>query len=178
VRCRGRSRSAPAHSRAAIRPIARAVAFALVAGAAPAWAGPTGEQVVAGQASVSRAGASTLITQGTDRAAINWLTFDIGATESVRFAQPSVSSIALNRVLGQNPTEIFGSLSANGQVFILNPNGVLFGRGAQVDVGGLVAYNVRAIVIPDESLGQNLLGMSFLSRVRWSQANGRLVLEQ
>lgn len=100
---------------------------------------PTGEQVVAGQASVSRAGTSTLITQGTDRAAINWLNFDIGATESVRFAQPSASSIALNRVLGQNPTEIFGSLSANGQVFILNPSGVLFGKGAQVDVGGLVA---------------------------------------
>ena len=122
-----------------MRPIARAVAFALLAGAASAWAGPTGEQVVAGQASVSRAGTSTLITQGTDRAAINWLNFDIGATESVRFAQPSASSIALNRVLGQNPTEIFGSLSANGQVFILNPNGVLFGKGAQVDVGGLVA---------------------------------------
>src|SRR5258705_9719283 len=122
-----------------MRPIARAVAFALLAGIVPAWAGPTGEQVVAGQASVSRAGTNTLITQGTDRAAINWLTFDIGATESVRFAQPSASSIALNRVLGQNATEILGSLSANGQVFILNPNGVLFGKGAQVDVGGLAA---------------------------------------
>ena len=48
----------------------------------------------------------------------------------------------------------------------------------RVDVGGLVAFNVRAIIIPDQSLGQNLLGMSFLSRVRWSQANGKLVLEQ
>jgi hypothetical protein len=51
-----------------MRPIARAVAFALLAGIVPAWAGPTGEQVVAGQASVSRAGTNTLITQGTDRA--------------------------------------------------------------------------------------------------------------
>src|SRR5262245_13309333 len=99
-------------ARASMRPVARAVAFALLAGAAPAWAVPTGEQVVAGQASVSRAGSNTLITQGTDRAAINWLNFDIGATESVRFAQPSASSIALNRVLGQNSTEILGSLSA------------------------------------------------------------------
>src|SRR5882672_4762226 len=122
-----------------IRPVARAVAFALLAGAAPAWAGPTGEQVVAGQASVSRSGTNTLITQGTDRAAINWQTFGIASDESVRFAQPSAASIALNRVLGQNPTEIFGSLTANGQVFILNPNGVLFGKGAQVDVAGLVA---------------------------------------
>ncbi|HKV54063.1 MAG TPA: filamentous hemagglutinin N-terminal domain-containing protein, partial [Candidatus Binataceae bacterium] len=94
---------------------------------------------MAGQASVSRSGTNTLVTQGTDRAAINWLGFDIAADESVRFAQPSASSIALNRVLGQNPTEIFGSLTANGQVFILNPNGVLFGKGAQVDVAGLVA---------------------------------------
>src|SRR5262252_9857797 len=129
--------------RASVRPVARAVAFALLACAAPVWAGPTGEQVVAGQASVSRSGANTLITQGTDRAAINWQTFGIASDESVRFAQPSASSIALNRVLGQNPTEIFGSLTANGQVFILNPNGVLFGKGAQVDVAGLVASTLN-----------------------------------
>jgi aspartyl protease family protein len=48
----------------------------------------------------------------------------------------------------------------------------------RVEVGGLVVYNVRAAVMPDEALGENLLGMSFLSRVRWQQANGRLVLEQ
>ncbi len=121
------------------QPIAHAVAWAMMAGASPLWAGPAGEQVVAGQATVSRSGSNTLITQGTERAAINWQNFNIGATESVRFAQPSASSIALNRVLGQNPTEILGSLSANGQVFLLNPNGVLFGQGAQVNVGGLVA---------------------------------------
>ena len=125
-----------------IKPIALAVAYAFVAGT-HAWAGPAGEQVVAGQASVSRAGANTLITQTSDRAAINWQSFNIGAAESVRFAQPSVSSIALNRVLGQNPSEILGSLSANGQIFLLNPNGVLFGKGAQVDVGGLVASTLN-----------------------------------
>src|SRR5499427_10547493 len=129
--------------RASVRPVARAVAFALLAVAAPVLAGPTGEQVVAGQASVSRSGTNTLVTQGTDRAAINWQNFDIGSDESVRFAQPSASSIALNRVLGQNPTEIFGSLTANGQIFILNPNGVLFGKGAQVDVAGLVASTLN-----------------------------------
>ncbi|MEQ1773578.1 MAG: filamentous hemagglutinin N-terminal domain-containing protein, partial [Burkholderiales bacterium] len=127
----------------AVRPVARAVACALFASASPLWAGPAGEQVVAGQATVSRAGANTLINQTTDRAAINWQSFNIGVNESVRFAQPSSSSIALNRVLGQNPTEILGSLSANGQIFILNPNGVLFGKGAQVDVGGLVASTLR-----------------------------------
>jgi filamentous hemagglutinin family protein len=104
-----------------------------------AQAGPSGEQIVAGQANVSRTGLNTLITQTTDRAAINWQSFNIGATEAVRFAQPSSSSITLNRVLGQDPSSILGALTANGQVFILNPNGVLFGRGAQVNVGGLVA---------------------------------------
>ena len=83
--------------------MSRAVAFALVGSAAPVHAGPAGEQVVAGQATVSRAGANTLITQTTDRAAINWQSFNIGAAESVRFAQPSVSSIALNRVLSSEP---------------------------------------------------------------------------
>ena len=125
------------------RHITRAVAFALLAGATPLYAGPSGEQVVAGQASVSRAGTSTLITQTSNNVAINWQSFNIGVSEAVRFAQPSASSIALNRVLGQNPTEILGSLTANGQIFILNPNGVLFGRGAQVDVGGLVASTLR-----------------------------------
>lgn len=121
------------------RTIARAVAFALITGATPLWAGPAGEQVVQGLVTVDRAGAGTVITQTTDRAAINWQSFNIGANESVRFALPSASSITLNRVLGQNPTEILGSLSANGQIFLLNPNGVLFGQGAQVNVGGLVA---------------------------------------
>lgn len=121
----------------AIKPVALAVAYALAG--ASAWAAPQGEQVVAGQAVVNRNGAATLITQGTDRAAINWQSFSIGAGESVRFAQPSSSSVVLNRVVGQNPSEILGSLSANGQVFLVNPNGVLFGKGARVDVGGLVA---------------------------------------
>ena len=122
----------------AVRPIALPVEYVFAA-SAPVWAAPVGEQVVGGQASVSRTGANTLVTQSSDRAAINWQSFSIGEGETVRFAQPSASSVALNRVLGQNPSQILGSLSANGQVFLVNPNGVLFGQGARVDVGGLVA---------------------------------------
>lgn len=125
------------------RALARAVAGALLAFGASAWAAPIGEQVTAGEVAVSRAGSSTLIRQTSDRAAINWQSFNIGVGESVRFVQPSVSSIALNRVLGHNASEIYGSLSANGQVFLLNPHGVLFGRGAQVNVGGLVASTLN-----------------------------------
>jgi filamentous hemagglutinin family protein len=67
----------------------------------------------------------------------------VGKAESVRFNQPNASAITLNRVTGTERSEILGSLSANGQVFILNPNGVLFGKGAQVNVGGLVASTLR-----------------------------------
>src|SRR6185436_7656013 len=79
------------------------------------------------------------IDQSSARLAINWLSFDIASHESVTFNQPSSQAIALNRILGQDPSTILGNLSANGQVFLLNPNGVLFGAGAQVDVGGIVA---------------------------------------
>lgn len=132
--CHAPARRTPVHCR-----MWRAVGCALMAGAFPSFAGPIGEQVVAGQATVSRSGNGTVITQTGECAAINWQNFNIGVNESVRFAQPSAASVTLNRVLGQNPTEILGALSANGQVFLLNPNGVLFGRGAQVSVGGLVA---------------------------------------
>jgi filamentous hemagglutinin family protein len=128
------------------RPIALAVAAAVLALTLPAresCAGPTGEEVTAGAATVQRSGSSLTVDQSTPRAAINWQTFDIAPTESVRFNQPNASSIVLNRVLGQNSSHILGTLSANGQVFILNPNGVLFGVGAQVNVGGLVASTLN-----------------------------------
>jgi filamentous hemagglutinin family protein len=100
---------------------------------------PTGGNIVGGQASISQSGAAMRIEQASSRAAIDWQSFNIGAQASVTFDQPSANAIALNRVLGASGSEIFGRLSANGQVFLVNPNGILFGRGAQVDVGGLVA---------------------------------------
>ena len=105
-----------------------------------AFALPTGEQVAAGTASVSRPNAQTLqVNQASQKAILNWSTFSIGASEAVNFLQPGASSVALNRVLGNNPSEIFGRLTATGQIFLVNPNGVLFGRGASVDVGGIAA---------------------------------------
>ena len=104
-----------------------------------ALAAPTGGQISAGEGSIAQTGANTTITQSSQNLAINWQGFSIAADEAVRFNQPNATAIALNRVLGQDPSQILGSLSANGQVFILNPNGVLFGTGSQVNVGGLVA---------------------------------------
>ena len=123
-----------------LRPIARAVLGLFLGGAAfPGHALPTGAEVSAGNGVISRTGSALTVQQTSPRLAINWQSFGIGAAESVIFRQPDASAIALNRVLGQDPSVILGSLSANGQVFVLNPNGVLFGPGAQVDVGGIVA---------------------------------------
>ncbi len=123
-----------------------AAALALTGGALmlpPAMAGPTGGQVSAGTGAIAQAGLNTTITQTSQNLAINWQNFSIAANEAVRFNQPNASAIALNRVTSQNPSVILGSLSANGNVFVLNPNGVLFGAGAQVDVGGLVASTLN-----------------------------------
>jgi filamentous hemagglutinin family protein len=104
-----------------------------------AHAEPTGGNVVAGSATINTNGSDTTINQSSQSAILNWQSFDIAAHESVRFVQPNSSAIALNRVLGADATQIMGNLSSNGRIFLINPNGVLFGSGAQVNVGGLVA---------------------------------------
>lgn len=105
-----------------------------------ALANPSGGVVTAGQAQIGPAAGSTLeIHQGSGAAAINWQQFSIGAEEYVVFHQPSASATVLNRVIGGSASEILGHLTANGRVFLLNPAGVVFGKGAQVDVGGLLA---------------------------------------
>ncbi|MDI6745694.1 MAG: filamentous hemagglutinin N-terminal domain-containing protein [Rhodocyclaceae bacterium] len=104
---------------------------------------PVDGVVTAGGASFSSTASSTTITQTTSNVAINWQSFSIGAGEAVQFIQPSSSSVALNRVLGADPSNIFGSLSANGKVFLVNPNGILFAPGASVNVSGLVASTLN-----------------------------------
>ncbi|MFH1020786.1 MAG: filamentous hemagglutinin N-terminal domain-containing protein, partial [Pseudomonadota bacterium] len=107
---------------------------------ATALAGPAGEQVTAGIATITRPNSvTTLITQQTPKAVIDWQNFSIAGPEMVRFQQPGTDSIALNRVTGNDPSRIYGSLTANGQVFLVNPNGVLFAPGSQISVHGLLA---------------------------------------
>ncbi|MCK5002970.1 MAG: filamentous hemagglutinin N-terminal domain-containing protein [Gammaproteobacteria bacterium] len=104
------------------------------------FANPEGGQVVAGSATISNPDAdTTLISQSSAQTVIDWQRFNIGSQEYVQFVQPDSSSVALNRVIGGNPSEILGNLSANGQVFLVNPNGIYFGQHAMVDVGGIVA---------------------------------------
>jgi filamentous hemagglutinin family protein len=105
---------------------------------------PTGGTVTQGTGSVSVNGKNMVVNQSSGRMIADWQSFSIGAGHSVQFVQPSSSSVALNRVLGSDPSRIFGSLSANGHVYLQNPNGVLFAPGAQVDVGSLVATTLNA----------------------------------
>lgn len=103
---------------------------------------PTGGQITAGSGSISQSGSSMTVTQNSGQMIATWNTFNIGSGASVQFVQPSTSAVALNRVLG-GVSQIMGSLSANGQVYLINPNGIVFGQGAQVNVGGVVASSLN-----------------------------------
>jgi trimeric autotransporter adhesin len=125
-----------------VRKLALAIALAL-AGFGSAYANPVGGVVTAGSGKISQNGSQMTINQGSQNLAVNWQSFNINANESVVFNQPGASSIALNRVIGTDGSKILGHLDANGQVFLINPNGVLFGKGAQVSTGGLVASTLN-----------------------------------
>ena len=119
-----------------------ALAAGVLSVAMSAHAAPVLDHVVAGGVSVDNITGvgNVIVTQTTNQGVVNWNNFNIGATESTQFVQPSASSVTLNRVTGDaNPTQILGNLTANGKIAIVNPNGVLFGSTAKVDVAGLVA---------------------------------------
>jgi len=109
----------------------------------PAYANPTVGQVTSGAGSISQSGNTMNINQTTNKMSINWQSFNIASNETVNFQQPGASSIALNRVVGNNASSIYGHLNANGQVFLVNTNGVLFATGSSVNVGGIVASTLN-----------------------------------
>jgi filamentous hemagglutinin family protein len=118
----------------------RALAFGVAALAAPAHANPVGGTVSAGSAAIQGQGTPVVqVNQTSDRAVIDWKSFNIAPGEVTRFNQPSAASAILNRIHDQNPSQILGNLSANGQVMLVNPNGMLFGKDSRIDVSGLVA---------------------------------------
>ncbi|NRA26625.1 MAG: filamentous hemagglutinin N-terminal domain-containing protein [Opitutales bacterium] len=119
------------------------MAISSARGNLPANALPTGGNIISGTAQITQSGNRLDITQSTQQGIIQWDSFNIGAQSTVNFAQPNSGSTTLNRVLSSDASQIFGNLNANGSVFLLNPNGVLFGNGAQVDVGGLVASSMQ-----------------------------------
>ena len=111
-----------------------------------AVANPEGGQVVGGSATIVVEGSTTTINQSSDKAIIDWRTFNIQQGEKTQFNQPSTSSIILNRVIDNSQaSQIHGQLTANGQVIIVNQAGIVFGPTARVDVGSLIATtaNIR-----------------------------------
>lgn len=115
------------------------LAAALLMSPLLAQAGPVGGQVTAGSGSIAQSGTTTTVTQSSQSMSASWQSFNTARGETVNFVQPSASAVAVNRIHDTNPTQFFGQLNANGQVYLINPNGILFGAGAQVNVGGLVA---------------------------------------
>lgn len=124
-----------------------------VAGTGSAVANPSNPTVVNGQVTFSQNGNVFTITNSPS-AIINWNSFSINAGEMVRFIQQNSSSSVLNRITGQDPSRIMGALESNGRVFLINPNGIMFGAGSQVNVAGLVASTL-AISNSDFLAGKN-----------------------
>ena len=130
-----------------------AVVLALCAAlGAGAWAMPSGFSVTAGSGSVTQNGSTTNVYQTSTNLSANWTSLNTNKNETLNFFQPSASSVAVNRILGNSGTEFFGRLNANGVVYLINPNGVMFGAGSQVNVGGLVASTLD---VSDAALGTN-----------------------
>ena len=135
-----------------------ALATAILLAFAPlAQAAPIGGQVVSGTGSITQSGSTTSIQQSSQNLSLDWQSFNIATQETVNFLQPSSSAIAVNRIFDTNGTQILGNLNANGQVFLINPNGILFGQGAQVNVGGLVASTLD---VNDASLNSGSVSFS------------------
>lgn len=116
-----------------------ALVCAVAAVASLAHAAGVNPMVVDGQAAIAVNGSTTTVTQSSSAVRINWESLGLAAGEVLRFVQPSSQSVALNMVTGSAKTEIFGSILANGQVYLLNPSGVVFRPGSEVSVGSLVA---------------------------------------
>ncbi len=122
--------------------VASALAALLCVSGNSAWSNPLGAQVISGQASMVSVGNQLIITN-TPGAILQWQGFSINPGEVTRFVQQSAQSTVLNRVVGQDPSHILGALQSNGKVFLINPNGIVFGAGARVDVNGLVASSLK-----------------------------------
>ena len=151
----------------------RAAFFAVnVLSASIVFAGPTGGVVSSGTATISSAGTTT-INQSTAKAAIDWSSFSTNSNEIVNFVQPNSSSITLNRIMGTSPSTLNGQLNANGQVFIINPNGVLFGSTSQVNTAGLV---VSTLNLSNSDFNNNLFNFSNTSNNKAVENRGKITM--
>ena len=117
--------------------------------------------VTSGSATAVASGNTMRIDQRSDKAILNWSSFDIGAGNKVEFKQPAASSIALNRIHSASPSQIFGAVEANGQIYLVNQNGIVFGAGARVRTSGLIASTLD---ISDDNFNSGLLAAAKKNR--------------
>jgi len=103
------------------------------------WALPQGATIVNGQVSIQLPGPGSQVINASNGAIINWKQFSIGASESTQFIQPSAASAVLNRVTGPGVSQLVGQLKANGNVFLINPNGIVIGGAARIDTNSFIA---------------------------------------
>jgi filamentous hemagglutinin family protein len=142
--------------------------------ASGAFANPTGGVVTGGQATIQQNGTTLQITTSTPSTTITWQNFSIGTGETTNITQPSTSSVTLNQVTSQSTSQIFGSLTSNGQVFLINPNGVVFGPSSQINVASLnittstvsgTFSNSGAIAVTTSSGNVSIAGATVLTNV-------------
>ena len=114
----------------------------ILIGANTAWANPLDGQVVSGSVRFDTQG-NTLNITNSPNSIINWRSFSISANETTRFIQQNSASSVLNRIYGQDPSQILGTLQSNGRVLLINPNGIIFGKASRVDVNGLIASTLN-----------------------------------
>lgn len=107
------------------------------------YAMPAGGQIQSGQGAIAQNGKTMTVTQQSRKMAVDWTQFNIARDEAVKFAQPGRDAVALNRITGGQKSVIDGALSANGNLLLVNPNGVVFSKTATVDVGSLVASTAQ-----------------------------------
>jgi len=139
------------------RPISQAVQAAIYTMmlTTSVQAAPTGGQVVGGSGAISQSGLNTTVNQASQNMAINWQSYNVNSNERVQYIQPNSSSISLNRILSNNGSTIAGRIDANGQVILVNPNGIFFTPTAVVNVGGIIASGLD--IKPDDFMNGNYI---------------------
>lgn len=148
-----KEKSGPAqnpHQRHTSTRVFRHHAIALAMGMVPvvATGQPQGGRVVSGSATITQSGSPgqtvTTVQQSSAIASLQWQSFNLGAGDAVHFVQPSKDSLTINRISDIAGSNILGRIQANGQVWLINPNGIVFGKGAQINVGGLLASTLNS----------------------------------
>jgi filamentous hemagglutinin family protein len=147
--------------------------------ASPAIANPTGGAVSTGSASISTSSKTTTIDQTSEDVVIDWSSFNVGSGQTTNFEQPNAQAIAVNRIGGNDPSRVMGTLDANGRIVLINGNGILFGKGSSVNVGALVATSTDGSdsdVLAGKFTQAGKQGAGVINRGNISASNGTIAL--